>query len=103
MRFTEERMKSFVDRGNNLIQRNRTKEAMKLMQKGFNYYTRKILKAIVPVSASDEGMISLILYHIANEIERNNPKAAEFREGMEKCITMPEINFTEQHKKPNRE
>lgn len=41
MAFREERMSSYVDRGNQLIAAGKTKKAMKLVERGLQYYSEK--------------------------------------------------------------
>ena len=55
------RMQSFVNRGNNLIQKGKTESAIKLMMQGFDYYSNRIIKAIQPYASSDAGMLVIIL------------------------------------------
>ena len=94
-------MSSFVDRGNKLIAEGKTPHAMKLVERGLQYYAENIINAISPYAKSDAGLIVLVLRHIANEVERGNPGAKELAEGMEKCVNMPPLTEIERVKKAN--
>lgn len=96
------RMSSFVDRGNELIAKGKTNEAMNLVSHGLQYYSDRVIDSISPYAKNDAGMIVLILRHLANEVEKNNPGAKEFADEMEKCIVKPSLQETEKIKKPNR-
>ena len=48
MAFKKERMSSYVDRGNKLIADGKTMEAMKLVERGLQHYSEKIINAISP-------------------------------------------------------
>ena len=50
MAFQKERMSSYVDRGNKLIADGKMPEAMKLVEKGLQHYSEKIISAISPNS-----------------------------------------------------
>lgn len=77
MAFQKERMSSYVDRGNKLIADGKMPEAMKLVEKGLQYYSEKIINAISPYAKADAGLIVLVLRHLADEVERGNPGAKE--------------------------
>ena len=98
----KDRMSSYVERGNKLIAAGKTPEAMKLIEKGLRYYSEKIINAISPYAKLDAGLIVLVLRHLANEIEKNNPGAKELAAGMEKCVGKPSLREIEKIKKPNR-
>ncbi len=102
MAFGKERMSSFVDRGNKLIADGKTTAAMKLVERGLQYYSEKIINAISPYAKADAGLIVLVLRHLANEVERGNPGAKELAEGMEKCVNKPALTEIERVKKANR-
>ncbi len=102
MAFGKERMSSFVDRGNKLIADGKTPEAMKLVERGLQYYSEKIINAISPYAKADAGLIVLVLRHLADEVERGNPGAKELAEGMEKCVNKPTLTEIEKVKKANR-
>lgn len=102
MAFGKERMSSFVDRGNKLIADGKTPEAMKLVERGLQYYSEKIINAISPYAKADAGLIVLVLHHLADEVERGNPGAKELAEGMEKCVNKPTLTEIEKVKKANR-
>ena len=96
------RMNSFVDRGNKLIAEGKTPDAMKLITRGLQYYSENIIGAISPYAKSDAGLIVLVLRHLADEVEKNNPGAKEFYEGMKKCVVAPPLSEIEKIKKANR-
>lgn len=102
MAFRKERMSSYVDRGNKLIADGKTPEAMRLVEKGLQYYSEKIINAISPYAKADAGLIVLVLRHLANEVERGNPGAKELAEGMEKCVKKPTLTESEKIRKANR-
>ncbi len=102
MAFQKERMSSYVDRGNKLIADGKMPEAMKLVEKGLQYYSEKIINAISPYAKADAGLIVLVLRHLADEVERGNPGAKELYEGMKKCINAPSLTEIEKVKKANR-
>lgn len=102
MAFMKPRMSSFVDRGNQLIAEGKTPEAMKLIERGLQYYSENIINAISPYAKTDAGLIVLVLRHLADEVERGNPGAKELAEGMKKCVNAPSLNEIEKIKKPNR-
>ena len=96
------RMQSFVDRGNNLIRKGMLDSAMKLMMQGFDYYSNRIIKAIQPYASADAGMLVIVLRHLADQVEKKNPGAKEFAEGMSKILVFPELEELEKIEKPNR-
>lgn len=96
------RMQSFVDRGNNLVAKGKTKEAMLLITRGLEYYTGRIIKAVSPYSKSDAGLLVIVLRHLADQIEKRNEGAKEFAEGMKKCLVFPELEEIERIEKANR-
>ena len=102
MAFKKERMSSYVDRGNKLIAYGKTPEAMKLVERGLQYYSEKIINAISPYAKADAGLIVLVLRHLANEVERCNPGAKELAAGMEKCVNKPTLTEIEKVRKANR-
>lgn len=102
MKFGKEKMSSYVDRGNKLIIEGKTPEAMKLVEKGLNYYSDKIINAIYPYAKVDAGLIVLVLRHIADEVERCNSGAKELYEGMKKCVNAPALSEIEKVEKANR-
>ncbi len=102
MAFKKERMSSFVDRGNKLITDGKTPEAMRLVERGLQYYSEKIITAISPYAKADAGLIVLVLCHLADEVERGNPGAKELAKGMEKCIKKPTLMETEKVRRANR-
>ena len=99
--FREQRMSSYVDRGNQLIAKGKTPEAMKLVEEGLTYYSRRVIGAISPYAKADAGLIVLVLRHLADEVERNNPGAKELYNGMKNMVKKPELKETEKIKKPN--
>ena len=48
------------------------------------------------------GLIVLVLRHLADEVEKNNPGAKELAAGMEKCVGKPSLQEIEKIKKSNR-
>lgn len=96
------RMSSYVERGNKLIAEGKTKEAMNLVSHGLQYYSEMVINSISPYAKADAGLIVLVLRHLANEIEKNNPGAKELADGMEKCVGKPSLQEIEKIKKPNR-
>jgi hypothetical protein len=96
------RMSSYVDRGNELIAKGKTQEAMKLVERGLQYYSQNVIDAISPYAKTDAGLIVLVLRHLADEVERNNPGAKELYEGMKKCVNAPALEEIEKVKKANR-
>lgn len=102
MAFQKERMSSYVDRGNKLIADGKMPEAMKLVEKGLQHYSEKIISAISPYAKADAGLIVLVLRHLADEVETGNPGAKELYEGMKKCINAPSLTEIEKVKKANR-
>lgn len=102
MAFKKERMSSYVDRGNKLIASGKTQEAMKLIERGLQHYSEKIINAISPYAKADAGLIVLVLRHLADEVERNNPGAKELYEGMKKCVNTPALLEIKKVRKANR-
>ena len=102
MKIGKPRMSSYVDRGNQLIAKGKTPEAMKLVETGLQHYTKRIIDAISPYAKADAGLIVLVLRHLADEVEKNNPGAKELYEGMKNIVGKPELKETEKIKKPNR-
>lgn len=96
------RMSSYVERGNKLIAEGKTKEAMNLVNHGLQYYSERVINSISPYAKADAGLIVLVLRHLANEIEKNNPGAKELADGMEKCVGKPSLQEIEKIKKSNR-
>ena len=83
------RMQSFVNRGNNLIEKGKTEAAIKMLLQGFDYY-------------SDAGMLVIVLRYLADQIEQKNQGAKEFAEEMSKILVFPELEEIEKIEKPNR-
>ena len=102
MAFKKERMSSYVDRGNKLIADGKTPEAMKLVERGLQHYSEKIIDAISPYAKADAGLIVMVLRHLADEVEKGNQGAKELAEGMEKCVNKPAIVEIEKVRKANR-
>ena len=96
------RMSSYVERGNKLIAEGKTKEVMNLVSHGLQYYSERVINSISPYAKADAGLIVLVLRHLANEIEKNNPGAKELADGMEKCVGKPSLQEIEKIKKSNR-
>lgn len=98
----KERMSSYVDRGNKLIADGKTQQAIKLVERGMQHYSEKIINALSPYANADAGLIILVLRHLADEVERENPWAKEFFEGMKKCVNVPSLTEVEKVRKANR-
>ena len=97
--FSKKPREHFCDDGNKLIAEGKTEEAMRVMERGFDFYSDKITKSYCPFATSDSGMIIIVLRHLADEIERQNPWTKKFVEGMEKAIRKPELNIKYSGKK----
>lgn len=108
----KERMRSFINSGNKIMQdvpdnadeRTRhkaIKKAIREVENGLKYYTEKIIGAISPYSAVDAGLLVLVLRHIADEVERNNPGAKEFYDGMKDNLVSPSLSEQTKVQKPN--
>lgn len=52
------RMSSYVDRGNELIQKKETDKAMQLVSEGLQYCSERIIDAISPYAKADAGLIA---------------------------------------------
>ena len=102
MKIAKPKMSSFISRGNTLISEGKTQEAMRLVERGLQYYTQRVIDAVSPYAKADAGLIVLVLRHLANEMENNNPGAREFSQGMEKIISKPKLSEIEKVKKANR-
>ena len=85
------RVSSYVDRGNELIAKGKTKQAMNLVSHGLQYYSERVIDSISPYAKNDAGLIVLVLRHLADEVEKNNPGAKELAAGMEKCVGKPSL------------
>lgn len=96
------RVSSYVDRGNELIAKGKTKQAMNLVSHGLQYYSERVIDNISPYAKNDAGLIVLVLRHLADEVEKNNPGAKELAAGMERCVGKPSLQEIERIKKPNR-
>ena len=66
------RVSSYVDRGNELIAKGKTKQAMNLVSHGLQYYSERVIDSISPYAKNDAGLIVLVLRHLADEVEKNN-------------------------------
>ncbi len=102
MKIIKQRMCSFIDRGNELIKKGKTHESMQLVSEGLQYYSERVIDAISPYAKADAGLVVLVLRHLADEVERNNPGAKELSEGMKRCVNMPPLVEIEKVKKANR-
>ena len=103
MKMKKMRMSSFVTRGNALSAAGRTQEAMKLVERGLQYYSEKVINALSPYAKADAGLVVLVLRHLADEVERNNPGAKELYEGMKKCVNAPTLAEIEKIQKATEE
>ncbi len=82
MKYNNTRMSSFVDRGNKLIAEGKTSQAMKLVERGLQYYSNRIINALSPYAKTDAGLIVLVLRHLADEVEKSHQAEEETdREG----------------------
>lgn len=97
------RMSSYMSRGQKLIEAGKTPDAMRLVTRGFQHYAERVLKAIQPYAKADACMLVLILRHIADEIERNNPGTKEQVEVLKKAVVLPTIEEIEKVKRPRPE
>lgn len=97
-----ERMESFVAGGNLLLAKGQGEEAMKLVARGLQYYSEKVIKAITPYSAADAGLLVMVLRHLSNEVARNNPGAKELADGLSECVVFPSVEEIQKVQKPNR-
>ena len=95
-------MSSYVDRGNKLIASGKTQEAMKLVERGLQHYSGKIINVISPYAKADAGLIVFVLRHLADEVEGGNPGVKELYEGMKKCVNAPALSEIERVRKANR-
>lgn len=86
----------------NMIEKGKTKQAMNLVSHGLQYYSERVIDSISPYAKNDAGLIVLVLRHLADEVEKNNPGAKELAAGMEKCVGKPSLQEIERIKKPNR-
>ena len=66
-----------------LIAKGKTKQAMNLVSHGLQYYSERVIDSISPYAKNDAGLIVLVLRHLADEVEKNNPGAKELAAGME--------------------
>lgn len=98
----KKRMNSYVSRGNELIASGKTQEAIKLVERGLQNYSQKIINAINPYAKADAGLIILVLRHLADELERVNPGAKELYEGMKECVNVPALSEIEKIRKANK-
>ncbi|MEI3520971.1 MAG: hypothetical protein V8Q40_07850 [Anaerosacchariphilus sp.] len=64
------RVSSYVDRGNELIAKGKTKQAMNLVSHGLQYYSERVIDSISPYAKNDAGLIVLVLRHLADEVRR---------------------------------
>ena len=55
------RVSSYVDRGNELIAKGKTKQAMNLVSHGLQYYSERVIDSISPYAKADAGLIVLVL------------------------------------------
>lgn len=101
MKLNEKRMASYVDRGNKLIADGKTPQAMKLVERGLQHYSEKIINDISPYAKADAGLIVMVLRHLADEVERGNPGAKELYDGMKKCVIAPSLTEIEKVRKAN--
>lgn len=99
----QKRMKSFVDRANDLIARGKLPEAVNIVGAGLKYYSDNIIGAISPYAAHDAGLLVAALRYLADQIEERNSGAKELAEYVGIHVQKPEFNETTKFKKPNME
>lgn len=97
----EKRMKSYVTRGNELMQKGKNEEAYKMIEDGLGYYSENVVRAISPYAMADAGLIVTVLRHIANEVEEKNAGAKELAEYLDKKVHKPVFTERTEIKKPN--
>ena len=90
------RVSSYVDRGNELIAKGKTKQAMNLVSHGLQYYSERVIDSISPYAKNDAGLIVLVLRHLANACSWCRGSARR------KCVGKPSLQEIEKTKKPNR-
>ena len=109
----KERMRSFVAKGNQIMQdvpedanerikHKATKSAIREVENGLKYYSDKVIGAISPYAMADARLVVLVLRHLADEVERNNPGAKEFYDGMKNNLVCPALDEITKAKEPNR-
>lgn len=98
----EKRMSSFIVRGQKQIEQGNVTEARKMVTKGLQYYSEKVVKSISPYAKADAGLVVIALRHIADEVERNNPGTAEFASQLDKCVIKPDILEIEKVQRANK-
>lgn len=86
----EKRMQSYFLRAKKMLQEGKNKEGAEMLSEGLNYYSKNIIKAIIPYATADAGIISMVLRNLADGIEENNPGAKELRMWVENDTTKPE-------------
>lgn len=52
------RVSSYVDRGNELIAKGKTKQAMNMVSHGLQYYSERVIDSISPYAKNDAGLIA---------------------------------------------
>jgi len=108
----KERMRSFVNKGNQIMQNvpedaserikhKATKSAIREVENGLKHYSGKVIDAISPYAMADAGLVVIVLRHLADEVERNNPGAKEFYDGMKDNLVCPALDETTRVKKPS--
>ncbi len=99
----KKRMKSFADRCIALTVEGKTPEAMKLMERGLEYYSNNVINALSPYAKMDAGMVVFVLRHIADEVEKGNPGAKELYDGLKGCVRPTSLVEVEKVKKATEE
>lgn len=61
MAFGKAHMSSYVDWGNKLLASGKMQEDMKLVERGQQHYSEKIINAISPYIKAEAGLIVLVL------------------------------------------
>ncbi|RKJ46537.1 hypothetical protein D7X98_04050 [bacterium 1XD8-76] len=103
MKSKERRMRSFVARGNKLINEGKTPEGMKMIERGLQYYSDRVLNAINPHAKEDTVLMVLVLHHLINEMDKCQPGVKELADKMSKCIVFPALDMIVKIKKMNEE
>lgn len=73
------RVSSYVDRGNELIAKGKTKQAMNLVSHGLQYYSERVIDSISPYAKNDAGLIVLVLRHLQMKSRRTTQEQRNWR------------------------
>ena len=61
------RVSSYVDRGNELIAKGKTKQAMNMVSHGLQYYSERVIDSISPYAKNDAGLCLLYTSDAADD------------------------------------